>query len=1160
MRNKWITAVVFILCVSLLAPAGPVSQGQASTTSAQVLSTERVTQGNWVGVYGGDGYVLPFYSTELTDGRDTPAAADVAQLPNYVSGYSKSGTNYWTYPPNDPRALQTPDGTSRKKVGVYVSSAGTYSFDLNDSDPHLFTVYATDFGNQETVVQRLDILDAQNQVLATQTLDTINQGVYVTFQVSGDFKLRITRLSGNYGYALGMFFDEPVPVTTSNLTLQSLGNRKVQLDWDDSASTAVDIFRKRQGDDAFLKIGEAASGITTYLDENLEAGVTYEYALLNVDGQLRSVPSSAATITLPAYAATQLTFDDAELTLDAGETVSVGLTFESVTGSSTTPLSGKAISFHLEGPYVGQAIPDTIGTATTDANGKAAVSWTAAYAGEYEVVASIAPDDINLLSGAEERLAVTVLSEAWEQPPIILRASEAVKAGEVLSLYGGGMTELDTSVWIEALTGASVPSAPSSGAMELTPAQQESGGDRFVRVVIPDTLAHGMYAVWVENAYGLSDTVVVNGADPRWLPDGEAFAGMNVRLIGRQLDAAEFGGTTNTEVRLVNTVSQQVEPVTIVAVSPYALDFDVGSAPAGEYAVEVRNGSNVPWSRLAGETLTVVNAGANPDPLGLNVSWAKDFNWTQVRDIKVDYSAAGDGVTNDTTAIQTAIDDIADDGGGVLLVPAGTYLHTGLKMRAGVVLQGEDRDTAILHYIGTGGDGTLFGSKGDGVTVGKTGFASLTFTADTSTLTRKVNLFTLGHPWNTANQTASRFFVYNSVADFPLDDPNIGLSAVIGAKEDVLFLDNEFTGYEMGIYSPFIERKLTARNNSFDIAQGNIFNAGAKRMVIEGNHGTGHLIPGVTEGGNFRGIKFGIGSRGWNAEEIYMASNTIEGVGSEFNDGETLLMENPGSNFAQGEILEATSTTATLGVDLTVAGKSWTEQWNIVIVEGKGLGQLRTITNYSNHVATVDEPWTIVPDRTSKFSVLRMARDVVLTDNVTLNSRGGIQVYHNTYDAVIADNVSDHTQGISLWGRDSDVNSPEPVYFIQVKRNALAGASPHFGTTWAGVNAALGGGRTHIDVIIVYGAEFKDNSINRQGSENVATLRGVPAAMPIAFRTPTAITGTGVLATLLEGNQFSHSGVGILLSPGVDASFLKNNTFSSVDEPVRDEAANTVDW
>lgn len=129
-----------------------------------------------------------------------------------------------------------------------------------------------------------------------------------------------------------------------------------------------------------------------------------------------------------------------------------------------------------------------------------------------------------------------------------------------------------------------------------------------------------------------------------------------------------------------------------------------------------------------------------------------------------------------------------------------------------------------------------------------------------------------------------------------------------------------------------------------------------------------------------------------------------------------------------------------------------------------------------------------------------------------------------------------------------------------MKRNTLTGASPQLETTWAGINAALAGLGNRVDVVVVYGAEFKGNAVDREGSEDESTLRDVAAAIPIAFRTPSSLTGKGVLATLLEGNSIGNSDVGILLSPGVDASFLKDNSFTSVGEPLRDEGTNTIDW
>jgi parallel beta-helix repeat protein len=58
-----------------------------------------------------------------------------------------------------------------------------------------------------------------------------------------------------------------------------------------------------------------------------------------------------------------------------------------------------------------------------------------------------------------------------------------------------------------------------------------------------------------------------------------------------------------------------------------------------------------------------------------------------------DFGAKGDGVTDDTAAFQSAI---AASSGGVLLVPAGTYIVSGITIGAPMMLQGASRDTAII--------------------------------------------------------------------------------------------------------------------------------------------------------------------------------------------------------------------------------------------------------------------------------------------------------------------------------------------------------------------------------------------------------------------------------------------------------------------------------
>jgi len=63
------------------------------------------------------------------------------------------------------------------------------------------------------------------------------------------------------------------------------------------------------------------------------------------------------------------------------------------------------------------------------------------------------------------------------------------------------------------------------------------------------------------------------------------------------------------------------------------------------------------------------------------------------------YSCVGDGVTDDTTCFQTALDDAAAAGGYMVYAPAGTYKVTGLTVEGGVTLEGDGKDKTIIYSV-----------------------------------------------------------------------------------------------------------------------------------------------------------------------------------------------------------------------------------------------------------------------------------------------------------------------------------------------------------------------------------------------------------------------------------------------------------------------------
>src|SRR5436190_9414413 len=82
-----------------------------------------------------------------------------------------------------------------------------------------------------------------------------------------------------------------------------------------------------------------------------------------------------------------------------------------------------------------------------------------------------------------------------------------------------------------------------------------------------------------------------------------------------------------------------------------------------------------------------------------------------------DFGAKGDGTTLDTAAVQAAIDACARDGGGTVLVPAGTFVIGTTELKSNVTLHlaasatllgsGDGKDYHAIDAIPLSGDSTL---------------------------------------------------------------------------------------------------------------------------------------------------------------------------------------------------------------------------------------------------------------------------------------------------------------------------------------------------------------------------------------------------------------------------------------------------------------------
>lgn len=103
----------------------------------------------------------------------------------------------------------------------------------------------------------------------------------------------------------------------------------------------------------------------------------------------------------------------------------------------------------------------------------------------------------------------------------------------------------------------------------------------------------------------------------------------------------------------------------------------------------------------------------------LNVSHREDGSLKgiiHVINVK-DFGAKGDGLADDTAAIQTALNDVFSKGGGIVFFPNGNFNHTGLIGKARVRLLGSGMTSSKLNYTPTTGNAITTGPDPDNFSV-----------------------------------------------------------------------------------------------------------------------------------------------------------------------------------------------------------------------------------------------------------------------------------------------------------------------------------------------------------------------------------------------------------------------------------------------------------
>lgn len=529
--------------------------------------------------------------------------------------------------------------------------------------------------------------------------------------------------------------------------------------------------------------------------------------------------------------------------------------------------------------------------------------------------------------------------------------------------------------------------------------------------------------LWAGDDDGWSRPYLVNRPQAQWLSPSAQAPGEAVRVFGRafawgwQIEPAVAylrGAAGGKPIRLRRAPEHREDGHTERWCLSAWLPEDL---PPGDYELFVHGRHGGPWGWSDPLPLRV-----EPEPLvpGPPVN---------VRD----HGARGDGLTDDTEALEKALAEASGQNRTVFL-PAGVYaVSRTLEVPPGVVLRGEGRETTSITNLrpqslrpGLATDrgkqpfrpSMVYVEEGHVVLQDMT-LRLMPATAPVLQVGRdmrwaedvglyRVRLesrqqFGLSHDHD---YTARPMVIYNTRRLRMIRCETLGAGGVGCARklEDCQFSENRFV----------TDRRWRGSGFKF---------WGAERCIFENNvlrGDTRGLVMQTAFGVNYR--NFIAGNRveratlGGNAGETYL----VEGAG--------LLYESPVAKADEGSVTttawpEDAEQTASDRFHRAVAGRF------VVVARGRGLGQYRRIAaaDATTKTLRIERPWRIVPDGSSTVVVMNGLVETVLVNNQETDCDKGLYLYYaGALNNVVDRHVCRRSLGVTLMSYD-DRQSDDPA-------------------------------------------------------------------------------------------------------------------------------------
>ncbi len=272
--------VTALLLVFTLVPAAP----------ALAAPWVEAPQGEWVGQYGADGFVLAGWDV----------GADLVDLPAGVSVSLDQGTRYqWDANTDDVRALEAPDEATHRATIWY--DPVEIQAGLTFTDPYSGTIrlYSVDW-DQTTRRQTVTVTTSTDGAQSEAIDASFNGGAWVEFPINV-LAAETVSIAVTHGIFLGG------PTAGAPLSVAAVpGDGSVDVSWSAPTTfgvlTSYNVYRSTTSGGPYDTPVSVTAPTTAYQDNTVSNGTTYYYVVTALESAVEG-PASAEVSATPVAAA-----------------------------------------------------------------------------------------------------------------------------------------------------------------------------------------------------------------------------------------------------------------------------------------------------------------------------------------------------------------------------------------------------------------------------------------------------------------------------------------------------------------------------------------------------------------------------------------------------------------------------------------------------------------------------------------------------------------------------------------------------------------------------------------------------------------------------------------------------------------------------------------